>query len=613
MTDIFLHLLLLVLLFLPFFIAMGFTFPLGDDFARANYAQGIFDVGRAFSEMVHAWKSWSGRYTHHFLVIFLGKAAESRLGYTLVCAAATLVYWISLYGIFFELMGRKRRGDSFLIASVCMLGLFCGHPSLNISYYLITDILGIGLGNGLILSFIWSLCRLWNSVSISRKLRIAIFGTGIAAIGCYEHAAIAAALTAGIAYTLAYFSSHPHKKTYLLVFKVIVLFFLISFLARGNFRRQTKREVMWDQIWLQLIASWSTWKTYAFSVFSSVWALTALFVGLTVKPATHKQPKRPFRQYIPLIGGIASFFALTTGIVLVQALSDVPISGASKLTASMSLLSCYALVFVFIHCMGIVRRISAVIPLPLLILPLVAVLVLTPNYQRTLHSLLSGETAAYASSLEKRYALLNWAGWEDTSETVKVSPLLLYPFPASLGEAIPSSPTEWPAQHVARMFKLGEVASAPPDLSYVHAKAMAHRYDWQSTSDNALGMVVFRNITAGPNDTFRFHWIVVDPSLPSSSSYVSTLILIRRQLDRPVPVFLQRIFEKKLLPQQTISLDGLLRYAGITGRHELQQWKVEGNGKTLGLAPIAAPEWGELLAVYASTDGNVYHKVPIMD
>lgn len=603
---------LLVVLIIPFYIAMGFTFPLGDDFARANYARGIFDIGKAVEEMVHAWTSWSGRYTHHFLIIFLGKAAESRLGYTLVCAAGVSVYWLSFYGIFHELFGRKRRGDSFLIASVCTLAFLSGHPALNISYYLITDVLGLGIGNGLVLSFIWSLCCLWNADCVSKKLKTAVFGTGIAAIGCYEHAAIAIFLIAALACTLAYYFSHPHKKVYLQAVKVVTVFFLISFLAMGNFNRQVKRDVTLALILEQLSESWSIWKAHAFSVFSSVWGLGVLFVGTAIRPASRWCVNTSGGFPVPLMGGFVIFLALTGGIVIVQALSDVPVTATSKLTASMSLLSSYVCCFMAILAMAPLKRKLATVPVSLLSIPFIIVFVLTPNYQRLLHELFSGSAVAYAASLEKRYTFLKWSGLENPGGTTKVSRLLLYPYPSSPGEAIPSSPEEWPVRHVSRMFKLGRVISSPPDLAQAYAEITTRPPRGEFSTDNSTGMAVFKDITAGPNDTFRFHWLLADASF-SSADDISTLVLIRRQLDRPVPVFVQRMMEKKVLTQNVILRAEVLEYAGITNKNSLKNWSLPGNGRGGYLFPVAAPEWGEILAVYASKDGIEYRKIPFVE
>lgn len=603
---------LLVVLIVPFYIAMGFTFPLGDDFARANYSRGIFDIGKAVEEMVHAWTSWSGRYTHHFLIIFLGKAAESRLGYTLVCAAGVSLYWFSFYGIFHELLGRKRPGDSFLIASVCTLAFLCGHPALNTSYYLITDIFGIGIGNGLVLSFIWALCCLWNANCVSRKLKTAVFGTGVAAIGCYEHAAIATFLAASLACALAYCFSHPHKKVYLQAVKVVTVFFLISFLAMGNFKRQVKRAVTLELILEQLSESWSVWKAHAFSVFSSIWGLGVLFVGILISPAPQWRMNASGGFPVPLMGGVVVFLALTSGIVVVQALSDVPVTATPKLTASMSLLSSYALGFMAILTMAPLRRKLPTVPVSLLSVPLIIAFVLTPNYQRLLHDLFSGSTAAYAASLEKRYTFLKWSGLENPGGTAKVSRLLMYPYPSSLGEAIPSSPEEWPVRHVSRMFKLGKVVSASPDLAMAVAAVTQKAPKGGAAAETSNQMLAFKDITAGPNDTFRFHWLMVDASF-SPADTLSTLVLIRRQLDRPVPVFIQRMIEKEVLTRDAITKGGLLEYAGIMAQHLLHAWTLSGDGQRGWLIPVAAPEWGEIIAVYASLDGTEFRKVPFIE
>ena len=94
------------ILLIPFVLSMGFIFPAGDDFARCNMASRLFDVTGGLHEMGSAWWKWSGRYTHHFLVVFLGRVVLSREACALTAAGMALLHLIPLYGIFSTQIGR---------------------------------------------------------------------------------------------------------------------------------------------------------------------------------------------------------------------------------------------------------------------------------------------------------------------------------------------------------------------------------------------------------------------------------------------------------------------------------------------------------------------------
>ena len=78
---------LLVCALLPFFWALGFLYPRGDDFDYATRAMFLLDVPGGIFESVREWLFQSGRYTYHFLAVLLGKAGVWPLLAALVCAA----------------------------------------------------------------------------------------------------------------------------------------------------------------------------------------------------------------------------------------------------------------------------------------------------------------------------------------------------------------------------------------------------------------------------------------------------------------------------------------------------------------------------------------------
>lgn len=57
----------------------------------------------------------------------------------------------------------------------------------------------------------------------------------------------------------------------------------------------------------------------------------------------------------------------------------------------------------------------------------------------------------------------------------------------------------------------------------------------------------------------------------------------------------------------------MFEYFGITEQSALEKWKFFGGVKDCYILPVAAPEWGEILAVYASLDGVEYKKVAFLE
>ena len=57
----------------------------------------IFDLPGGIYEIAREWLTWSGRYTYHFLAVFLGKAAHIRAANGLLCALVMFLYFLSLF------------------------------------------------------------------------------------------------------------------------------------------------------------------------------------------------------------------------------------------------------------------------------------------------------------------------------------------------------------------------------------------------------------------------------------------------------------------------------------------------------------------------------------
>uniref|UniRef100_B8DRX5 Uncharacterized protein n=1 Tax=Nitratidesulfovibrio vulgaris (strain DSM 19637 / Miyazaki F) TaxID=883 RepID=B8DRX5_NITV9 len=614
----------LILLFVPFIWAMGFTFPVGDDFARSNEARFWFDIPQALESMGRSWWTWSGRYTHHFLVIFLGKSAESRFGYALVCSAACLLYWGALWNIFSELSHSKRKAEAFFIASVCMLALYSCYPTLGISFYEVTDILGITFGNGLVLLFVGRVCALWNAERVrSQDVWISSM-PGILAVGCYEHSAVATIAVSVCVYVLAARVGHKHKSVFLKIVVVMAGFFLLSFLARGNFRRQTKRAVSWAQMLEQLLPVFSMTFELLIKFLSSFFAVVCVWLGTVAGgcsdvSAQNGTKVRGFSPAYVLSGCLLMAFLVTLGIVTVHALSDVPISSTGKLSASVLLLISCVAVAMCVHVLRpvrcfVVQWMDRGVYILVSAFVIVMVLLMQPAYGDTVYSIFSGETTAYAASKEKRNAYLRWKGFDAERGVQAVSRELLAPYPNAVWFAIPGSPEEWPASKVAQMFGVDAVAAMLPDPA-VALRVAADRGRLGGLvpigdGPGGCAAVVERDIVAGPNDTFRFHWLLADVAGCEPGNVV-TVVLLHRQSARPLPVALQRRYERQLLDRERVPVDEMPLFAGIRHSWNFREWTADtGSGPWLAI-PVAAPEWGEVKAVFVSVNGSDFRRVPL--
>ena len=148
----------LVALLLPFAYAFGFLFPRGDDFDEVTRAMFPFDLPGGLYEVAREWLTWSGRYTYHFLAVFLGKSGEIRPLYGLVCAGVAALFGLGLFGL--ARVVSVQRGAAAFCGLLGVLVVLAGHQSLP-NFYLLTDALTMGLLQAITLVFLWMLCRLW--------------------------------------------------------------------------------------------------------------------------------------------------------------------------------------------------------------------------------------------------------------------------------------------------------------------------------------------------------------------------------------------------------------------------------------------------------------------
>ncbi|MDO5484557.1 MAG: hypothetical protein Q4F27_06570 [Desulfovibrionaceae bacterium] len=153
---------LVLLLLVPFVCAFAFCVPTGDDFDSATRAMFLFDVPGGFYEIGRAWLNWSGRYTFHFLAVFLGKAVEMRLAYALVCAAVPFLAGLAIFGLARLAAPGLVRRDAVYLGGLAGLTLLACHQHVS-TFYMQTDALTMGLQVALTLCFCCLVCGLWQA------------------------------------------------------------------------------------------------------------------------------------------------------------------------------------------------------------------------------------------------------------------------------------------------------------------------------------------------------------------------------------------------------------------------------------------------------------------
>ena len=97
-----------------------------------------FDLPGGLYEVAREWLTWSGRYTYHFLAVFLGKAGEIRPLYGLVCAGVAAQFGLGLFGL--ARVVSVQRGAAAFCGLLGVLVVLAGHQSLP-NFYLLTDVL----------------------------------------------------------------------------------------------------------------------------------------------------------------------------------------------------------------------------------------------------------------------------------------------------------------------------------------------------------------------------------------------------------------------------------------------------------------------------------------
>lgn len=625
----------------PFLYAFAFCHPRGDDFDAATRAMFLFDLPGGIYEIGREWLTWSGRYSYHFLAVFLGKAATSPPAYALACLAPPVLLAFAFY-----LCGRlagARPGRAALLALLAALAIFCCHGNLP-DFYLLTDALTIGLQAATFCLFLAALLALDAEPLDSRRQWQAIAAAGFA-IGVYEHSALAVFWTAACAVLLKMRARQrqaeprggktgawrPRTWPFVRVWIWVCGFCLFSLGAPGNFRRGVTRGVDWPQRLEQLARAPEDLVSLLASFLQSAWlpAIFCLtFILVAWRDSVVPRPSSKTCQFFPLI--ICAYLAFAISAICMHALSDVPFAASPKLTASLEFYAAIALAIIFVPIW------SYLIP-PVACfwraLPIIAAfllfMILTPNFQRTTRNAVNGQIALFAEFMENRakyITAIDRAGYpklppfgivgemihpgarsvatgqNEPQAVVCAAPSV---FPIHMGAGLGSDPAAWPNRWAAWLYGLGAIKALPPNGEMAISLVLrGEGVEYQVPPElEALGRIWRVSAPGGPNMTFATDWLIVSAAPPK-------LYLLRPNPPmeaRLAPLWLQcRMLENLLAKSKAAPFWAALAASPLVFDPETHEY---GNMRALplGMARSAKNPWPQ--PVFASLDGLVYYQL----
>ena len=425
---------LLLALLLPFAYAFGFLFPRGDDFDEVTRAMFPFDLPGGLYEIAREWLTWSGRYTYHFLAVFLGKAGELRPLYGLVCAGVAALFGLGMFGL--ARVVQVKRGPAAFCGLLTVVVVLAGHQSLP-NFYLLTDALTMGLLQSMTLIFLWALCRLWHAPAAqARRVRWHAVILGVLTVGVFEHSALAALAACTVAVLLALVERFGARETepdaaqnartrlrhLCIVWLWVLGAVLFSFLAPGNQVRRAARHIDTAVQMRQLAAAFDEWQQVAFWIFDGLWPWAVLLLVLLLRGLRGQRPLLP-RIQVARNGlllaclALAAYLALSALLTVLHALSDVTISSTSKLPAGLAVFAAYALGFALwgmLNACPAVERALARLPrqglMLALLIPLLVMLAGSANWRSTYANAANGSMVQLALQLQERYDTLSAIG-----------------------------------------------------------------------------------------------------------------------------------------------------------------------------------------------------------
>lgn len=506
---------LIFLVFLmPFLYLAFFTYPHGDDFQRAIKASFFLDAYEAFQELFRAYWEWSGRYTHHFSVVFFGKAATSRFAYTSFTLAYFALFWFGAYGIFREIGSKEIKGQSFCYATLALLVMLSSQEFALYSQYIITSQLGVGIGLTACLYYIWSLCRVWNLETLQRKDRVFALVSCILAIGFYEYSAFMVVIISIVSLYLAYVYEHRHFDFYKNLFCISIVFCLISCLARGNFRRLFQDHAaqdFWNKSLLQLKELPIIFKKTVLPAVFSPFSYATIFMSCFFVPKWERPLAKKTSPVLALLLILLAIFGFIFSQSLVHALGSVPIREGSHsihLMLSYTIPSFVFLVLVF-KSKDQNKFLNNTLVRGMALISCIGILFTSSSFQSVYAQTMVGQFQLFKYEQDARHDFLK----AHPNESIVLSKRIHAPFPFPK-EGLEAESKAWPNKYASQFYGVKDLVAVKPDFAQTVNSFNFYKAHWYDFQD--MQFCIGRKITSGSNDNFKQSWIfIMNPEMKS--------------------------------------------------------------------------------------------------
>lgn len=601
---------LVIILLFPFIYTLLHVVPEADDFCRAAKAQGMFDFVCGFQEALKYWLEYGGRYTHHFLVYFLGDVVMCPWGAPIICITVMFIYWIGYFGIFSTISIRGTSGESFFFATLALLTLCASFHSFDTVYMLATDALGIGSGNGLVLILIWMLCRVWFFPSHPcRWAAVGAIISGAAAAGCYEHAAVATTMAVAVAMVMALLYRHPNQRWFAIILVVVMGAVCAALFAPGNFGRRGDVNFSLMHILTLIIADG---KLVAEKVLNWGYLVTPLAISLLLHPRWKQSLTERLSFPVTVLVSILGYAGLLSAIILLHAVADFRMANAVKLVASCLFLGSYWVMFIILGCGSTLHHISRKLPRFAIILPVIIVLLISPPYQKTAINTLGGNVLDFYRIQTGRW---NWTKTRHGEDVVIPIPEIS-PYPVFAAENLVPQRLDFPADHwpnpdAAYVLGVKSITrqALSPSAAYDTIRASHKEFfvSSQTTTDSVQSWL-FTSVNTGPNELFERDWLVLRMERPARE--LSTLLLVESERERLMPRRFQRWLVSFALKRKQLASGFISSLFGPTRTFDPEKWRVsDPEGTVTYVLPLRKPTKRTILAAYISVDGSVFARV----
>lgn len=324
----------------PFLYAYAFCILIGDDFDEITKAMCVLDFPGAIYEMGREWLTWSGRYIYHFLAVLFSH-------FTINPWSRGFLYIIPviIFGFSVSMLARLVSVfPPFLFGILAIIALYVNFSHLWVFYNFMDVFSSVLQWSAYFIFFISSLYFIQRHKC--RKAYLWCVTSGMAAIGLYETSALTTIWTyiaiwliirkKNFEYRNGKISAGREALPSIIFLRHwwnrlglwLIISFVVSFLAPGNFSRTQMRHIPLEQKLQNIMSIPSLWYESHLQFFSSHWHWQIFCLGGLLAFFGKASSKRLsiYEMLVVLVVWLLFSFSL----FLLLSLTDAPFNSSPK-------------------------------------------------------------------------------------------------------------------------------------------------------------------------------------------------------------------------------------------------------------------------------------------